>query len=131
MAFAKNRGADADDRRAFLDGYLEIVAHAHRQFPEHFLFNALAGEIVSQFVQRREVLPRSIRIDGRGRQQHEAGYAGRFQLTRSVEDAREFLGSGAMFRRFPGEIDLHQQLRTTACVGGRIVQPRQQIGPID
>ena len=47
----ENRRADPDHRRAFLDGRLEIVAHAHRQVPERVARNPVGEPAVAQLPQ--------------------------------------------------------------------------------
>src|ERR1051326_2619991 len=70
LPFAKDRGAHAHHRRAFLNRDLEIVGHAHRQLTATIAENALAFQLISQFTQAPEVRPHAFGLLKKRWQRH-------------------------------------------------------------
>src|SRR5437870_2908406 len=56
-ALPENRGADAYQRRAFLDGDLEVVAHPHGQLAHHRAVHAACQQAIAHVAQRTEIWP--------------------------------------------------------------------------
>src|SRR4051812_2646650 len=54
VSAAENRRADAHERRAFLNGHLEVAAHAHRQLAKHVGRNTRRQPLIPQLAQSAE-----------------------------------------------------------------------------
>src|SRR5687767_12475299 len=68
----ENSGADAHDRRPLLDCHIEIAAHPHRQFPEHFWRDSGFQPPAAQFAQLPEPRAGLLGVIGDGREGHQA-----------------------------------------------------------
>src|SRR5262249_12347369 len=128
---SKNGGPDADHRRAFLDGDLEIVAHPHGQLRHHGTIHALCHEPVPERAQLPEIWPGLIRIVDRGRQQPQPDDARRLRRARGLEDWQQLIVPRPVLRRLAREIGLHEQIDPPSRRVGGIVDLSQQIRVVD
>ena len=96
---------------AFLDGDLEIVAHAHRELGQHGGIRRPAPAVVAERPQRRE--SRAGRASDRRRPAAAASArpAGRRRSARAASRiGRQLVCARPVLGRFAGQIDLNQQL---------------------
>ena len=108
---AEDRRADPDDRGAFLDGDLEIVAHAHRQLGaasarrrRRATRSSRSGRSAAKYG------PGRFRVVDRGRQQHQPGHPDGAAGGRPSKIGIDRLGRRAVLGRLAGEIDLDQHV---------------------
>ena len=98
---AKDRGTDADNRCAFLNGDLKIVTHSHRELAAGYQF-------VPQMPESLKEWPRGFGIIEEWREYHQALEDDVFASTKIVDKLRQISRDDPRFCFLTGEIDLYE-----------------------
>ena len=111
-AGTKDRRADSNDRRAFLNRDLEVVAHTHRQFPQEPWVDSIL-ENWSRISRRRakKGRARSASSDHGGSTMSPQTLTA-VQLPAASSIPPRVVDSRAMFGHFTSKIELHHERRT-------------------
>ncbi len=102
-SLSEDRAADAHERRAFLDGGLEVVAHSHRE--------ARRGRASSASARRRREV--RARVAGR-RDRHESPKVEVREGAHDGDERRELAGFDARFRGLAAEAHLDERAEALA-----------------
>src|SRR5262245_8663362 len=123
--------SNAHDGRAFLDGDLEIVAHAHGQMLDVRLIHAPCHQPRPNPNQVTEIRPRRLWIvDGRGND-HQAREPDRLTSSRLFEYRQQRFLTGAVLRGFARQIDLDESFELASGRVGRLLEALQQVHAVD
>src|SRR2546425_4872953 len=103
-------------RRAFLDGNLEVAAHAHRELPEHGGRHAVGHPAVTQLAKLPEPGASVFRCIGQRRQRHQSNGPNGTTARRLVEQPPRLVRLRPEFRRLAGQVHLDEELGSGACL---------------
>ena len=101
--FAEDSLADAHDIGAFLDRFLEVPRHAHREFGERGV--ALHG-LVAQAAQQAEAGTDLVHVGAEQRQGHQAPWLETRELIERVDEGQERIRRQAVLALFVRCVDL-------------------------
>src|SRR3989442_6580082 len=121
------RRSDPYHRRAFLDGDLEVAAHAHRELPEHGGRHAVGHPAVTQLAKLSEPGASVFRYIGQRRQRHQSNGPNSPTARRRIEQAPRLVRLGPEFRRLAGQVHLDEQLGSGTCVRRHTVELLEQL----
>ena len=111
LAPAEDRRTHPYNRRAFLDGHVEVVAHAHRQLAQLSAGHAGIDKPVAELPQPPEPGPGLLGVCRPRGEHHQAANVDRPALRSGIEDFPHGFARRAVFGSLARQVDLYKQLR--------------------